>query len=136
MDSIMDRIRRMRDDPRPPVPSGYDDSDRAAEGVGVAAAVPTWLRACSSLFFSSPDDANGDNVGAAELLAELPVCDLECANGVLYYRVLRMWCVPWHLVPRPQFLKAWRSVDPRIAAALTERYKMYKSELAVEAVVA
>lgn len=56
------------------------------------------------------DDGDGDSAGVAAVLARLPICAPDCADGELYYRVLSAWCVPWSKVPKAQFFRAWLAI--------------------------
>lgn len=56
-----------------------------------------WLTAATSLSAAQQ----------ALLSEELPMCDLDCTDGALYYRVLVAWRVPWSRVPLESFLRAW-----------------------------
>lgn len=84
--------------------------------------VPSWLLAASDMVAVSVA------MGASPfswLHAELPVCDVDCLDGALYYEVLGAWGVPWARAPRPQFLKAWYTLSPKTRESLMDRYSLY-----------
>lgn len=58
---------------------------------------PPWLAAATSL--SAAQQALEED--------DLPVCDLDCTDGALFYQVLSTWRVPWSAVPLSSFLRAW-----------------------------
>lgn len=80
--------------------------------------IPDWLSAASHVIHRFAYEARA-----------LPVCEIDCADGDLYYRVLVAWHVPWVDVPQPQFMHAWGNLGAEEQRALLEQHGTFAREL-------
>lgn len=90
-----------------------------------------WLQTASDLLQEVVCNSGDDDDGVVQF-ASLPVCELDCADGELYYRVLGAWLVPWSRVPKSPFLAAWCALSDKRRRGLLNKYKAFAEELDVK----
>lgn len=97
--------------------------------------LPAWLCAASSLAkevvaAAAEEEGEVDQAAAPWVYGGLPVCELECTDGELYYCTLNAWGVDWPDVPFAHFLPAWFSLcNKRRKQLLRERKGMFAEEI-------
>jgi hypothetical protein len=89
--------------------------------------IPAWLLAASDLDLDC-DDADDVTPWTA---TGMPVCELDCARGDLFYRTLKAWCVPWAKVPLAAFLPAWFALGKRRRDRILDDERLFADELDV-----
>lgn len=108
------------------------------------AVMPEWLKTVSDVFRNGqkakgeqqqqqpPPQEDDNNDALQHLLVSLPVCDIDCADGALYYRVLSAWCVSWANVPKAPFLAAWFALSASMRRMLLQERMVFVAELDVD----
>lgn len=105
--------------------------------------VPDWIRKTSDVWAAmgtqdeaaamggTQDEAAAADADAACAKHGFPVCDLDCADGQRYYRVITHWCVPLPAVLALswRFATVWFQLPKETRADLLDRSGAYTEEL-------
>lgn len=90
-----------------------------------------WVSLSSTLEHSEGTDTLGADLGAdlGAVFELLPVCDLNCTDGVQMYKVMGAWCLSWNRVPKNVFFPLWVVLDETTRQTLLFDCKYYQQEL-------